>query len=176
MWKLFTRTPKRDPEIRGAFNFLLQGTVADLIKQVQFRLDEFFRENEMESRTILNIHDGLYLSVFPHKNIPSSRRRCERRWRRLNLSGKSEPTRMSYQSFRLTFRSRQRSRFSRAPFTVSPMTPVLRDGAFPVYLDLRATVARYRNISRTLTGNSEASVPSHEVPSGKSQISRSRSS
>jgi DNA polymerase I-like protein with 3'-5' exonuclease and polymerase domains len=65
MWKLFTRTPTRDLEIRRAFNFLLQGTVADLIKQAQARLDEFFRENEMESCAILNIHDGLYLSVPP---------------------------------------------------------------------------------------------------------------
>ncbi len=55
----------RDSEIRKAFNFLLQGTVADLMKLVQVRLNKFFRENEMESRVILNIHDGLYLSVPP---------------------------------------------------------------------------------------------------------------
>jgi DNA polymerase-1 len=62
---MMPKEPTRDPEVRRAFNFLLQGTVADLIKQVQVRLDEFFRENEMESRTILNIHDGLYLSLPP---------------------------------------------------------------------------------------------------------------
>jgi DNA polymerase I-like protein with 3'-5' exonuclease and polymerase domains len=59
------KDPVRDPEIRRAFNFLLQGTVADLIKQVQIRIDSAFRERGMAGRVILNLHDGLHLSVPP---------------------------------------------------------------------------------------------------------------
>jgi DNA polymerase I-like protein with 3'-5' exonuclease and polymerase domains len=59
------KDPVRDPEVRRAFNFLLQGNVADLIKQVQIRIDRAFRERGMATRVILNLHDGLYLSVPP---------------------------------------------------------------------------------------------------------------
>jgi DNA polymerase I-like protein with 3'-5' exonuclease and polymerase domains len=59
------KDPVRDPEVRRAFNFLLQGTVADLIKQVQIRVDSAFLGRGLDSRVILNLHDGLYLSVPP---------------------------------------------------------------------------------------------------------------
>jgi DNA polymerase-1 len=59
------KDPVRDPEVRKAFNFLLQGTVADMIKQVQVQLDRFLKKRGMQSRVILNLHDGLYLSVPP---------------------------------------------------------------------------------------------------------------
>ncbi len=60
---MIQKEPARDPEGRRAVNFLLEGTVGDLIKLVEVRMDEFFRENGMDSRVILNIHDGLCLSV-----------------------------------------------------------------------------------------------------------------
>lgn len=59
------KDPLRDPEVRRAFNFLLQGTVADMIKQVQVKLDGAFKKKKMHSRVILNLHDGLYLTVPP---------------------------------------------------------------------------------------------------------------
>jgi DNA polymerase I-like protein with 3'-5' exonuclease and polymerase domains len=65
------KDPVRDSEIRKAFNFLLQGTVVDLIKQVQLRLDTVFRECAMGSRVILNLHDGLYLTV-PDEEYPNA--------------------------------------------------------------------------------------------------------
>ena len=49
-------------------NFLLQGTVADLIKRAQIVTDLAFAENRMDSRVILNLHDGLYLSVPPDES------------------------------------------------------------------------------------------------------------
>jgi DNA polymerase I len=59
------KDPVRDPEVRKAFNFLLQGTVADLIKQVQVKLDSLLKQWGMQSRVILNLHDGMYLTVPP---------------------------------------------------------------------------------------------------------------
>jgi DNA polymerase I len=59
------KDPIRDPEVRKAFNFLLQGTAADMIKQVQVNLDQAYKEMGMQSRVILNLHDGLYMTVPP---------------------------------------------------------------------------------------------------------------
>ena len=76
------KDPSTDPEVRRAFNFLLQGTVADIIKQVQLRLDKTFTDHLMDSRVILNLHDGLYLSVPPTSGL-MSRRWCKKSWNHL---------------------------------------------------------------------------------------------
>jgi DNA polymerase-1 len=62
------KDPMRDPEVRKAFNFLLQGTVADMIKQVQVKLDRLLKKWGTESRVILNLHDGLYLTIPPDEH------------------------------------------------------------------------------------------------------------
>jgi len=67
------KDPASDPEVRRAFNFLLQGSVADLIKHVQVRLDRIFKEKSMQSRVILNLHDGLYLTVPPEEYSETER-------------------------------------------------------------------------------------------------------
>ena len=59
------KEPTRDPEVRRALNFLLQGAVADLIKKAQITIDRSLEENRMDSRVILNLHDGLWFSVPP---------------------------------------------------------------------------------------------------------------
>ena len=50
-------------EGRRAVNFLLQGQVADLIKQAQVRLYREFLERRMKARIVLQLHDALYLSI-----------------------------------------------------------------------------------------------------------------
>jgi|GEM_PF-861695 len=50
-------------EDRRAVNFLLQGQVADLIKQAQVRLYRELLQKKMKARIVLQLHDALYLSV-----------------------------------------------------------------------------------------------------------------
>ncbi len=60
----FDRSFAKDPgEARRAVNFLLQGHVADLIKQAQVGLYHEMTRRNMRSRIILQIHDALYFSV-----------------------------------------------------------------------------------------------------------------
>jgi DNA polymerase I-like protein with 3'-5' exonuclease and polymerase domains len=58
-------------EDRRAVNFLLQGQVADLIKQAQVRLYREFLQRKMKARIVLQLHDALYLSV-PEDEIDSA--------------------------------------------------------------------------------------------------------
>jgi DNA polymerase I len=58
-------------EERRAINFLLQGQVADLIKQAQVRLYRELLQSKIEARIILQLHDALYLSV-PENEIDSA--------------------------------------------------------------------------------------------------------
>ena len=44
-------------------NFLLQGHVADLIKQAQVGLYHEMTKRNMKSRIVLQLHDALYFSV-----------------------------------------------------------------------------------------------------------------
>jgi len=62
--RMFDRSfTEYEGEERRAINFLLQGQVADLIKQAQVRLYSRFLEKKMNSRIVLQLHDALYLSV-----------------------------------------------------------------------------------------------------------------
>lgn len=56
---------------RRAINFLLQGQVADLIKQAQVRLCRELLQRKMKARIVLQLHDALYLSV-PEDEISSA--------------------------------------------------------------------------------------------------------
>jgi len=58
-------------EDRRAVNFLLQGQVADLIKQAQVRLYRELLERKMKARIVLQLHDALCLSV-PEEEIGSA--------------------------------------------------------------------------------------------------------
>jgi DNA polymerase I len=58
-------------EERRAVNFLLQGQVADLIKQAQVRLYRELLQRKMKARIVLQLHDALYLSV-PEEDIGSA--------------------------------------------------------------------------------------------------------
>ena len=49
--------------MRRAVNFLLQGQVADLIKQAQVRLYRELLQRKMKARIVLQLHDALYVSV-----------------------------------------------------------------------------------------------------------------
>ncbi len=48
-------------------NFLLQGQVADLIKQAQVQIYRKLLQEKMKSRIVLQLHDAPYLSVAPHE-------------------------------------------------------------------------------------------------------------
>jgi DNA polymerase I len=50
-------------EERRAVNFLLQGQVADLIKQAQVRLYRELLQRKMKTRIVLQLHDALYVSI-----------------------------------------------------------------------------------------------------------------
>ncbi len=64
--RMFDRSIRDDPgEARRAVNFLLQGQVADLIKQAQVQIYGKLLQQKMKSRIILQLHDALYLSVAP---------------------------------------------------------------------------------------------------------------
>ena len=70
--RMFDRSLAEDQgEERRAVNFLLQGQVADLIKQAQVRLYHALLESKMKSRIVLQLHDALYLSV-PKDEIGSA--------------------------------------------------------------------------------------------------------
>jgi len=61
---MFDRSVAEDEgEERRAVNFLLQGQVADLIKQAQVRLYRELLQRKTKARIVLQIHDALYLSV-----------------------------------------------------------------------------------------------------------------
>ena len=61
---MFDRSLAQDQgEERRAVNFLLQGQVADLIKQAQVRLFSELLQTKMKARIVLQLHDALYLSA-----------------------------------------------------------------------------------------------------------------
>jgi DNA polymerase I len=62
--RMFDRSLAEDEgEERRAVNFLLQGQVADLIKQAQVRLYSLLLQRKMKARIVLQLHDALYVSV-----------------------------------------------------------------------------------------------------------------
>lgn len=62
--RMFDRSfTEYEGEERRAINFLLQGQVADLIKQAQVRLYSELMQREIKARIVLQLHDSLYLSV-----------------------------------------------------------------------------------------------------------------
>ncbi len=64
--RMFDRSMRDDPgEARRAVNFLLQGQVADLIKQAQVQIYRKLLQKKMKSRIVLQLHDALYLSAPP---------------------------------------------------------------------------------------------------------------
>ena len=70
--RMFDRSLAEDEgEERRAVNFLLQGQVADLIKQAQVRLYRELLQRKMKARIVLQLHDALYLSV-PEDEIGSA--------------------------------------------------------------------------------------------------------
>lgn len=70
--RMFDRSLAGDEgEGRRAVNFLLQGQVADLIKQAQARLYRELLQRKMKARIVLQLHDALYLSL-PKDEIDSA--------------------------------------------------------------------------------------------------------
>ncbi len=70
--RMFDRSLAEDAgEERRAVNFLLQGQVADLIKQAQVRLYSELLQTTMKARIVLQLHDALYVSV-PQDEIGSA--------------------------------------------------------------------------------------------------------
>ena len=62
--RMFERSLAEDEgEDRRAVNFVLQGQVADLIRQAQVRLYRELLQRKMKSRIVLQLHDALYMSV-----------------------------------------------------------------------------------------------------------------
>jgi len=62
--RMFDRSfVEHEGEERRAVNFLLQGQVADLIKQAQVRLYLELLQRKMRARIVLQLHDALCLSV-----------------------------------------------------------------------------------------------------------------
>jgi DNA polymerase I-like protein with 3'-5' exonuclease and polymerase domains len=70
--RMFDRSfTEYEGEERRAVNFLLQGQVADLIKQAQVRLYRELLLRKMKARIVLQLHDALYTSV-PEDEIGSA--------------------------------------------------------------------------------------------------------
>lgn len=44
-------------------NYLIQGTCADAVKEVQIKLDKLFRQNNYKSRTVISVHDELIFEI-----------------------------------------------------------------------------------------------------------------
>ncbi len=70
--RMFDRSfTEYEGEERRAVNFLLQGQVADLIKQAQVRLYRDLLQRKIKARIVLQLHDALYVSV-PEDEIGST--------------------------------------------------------------------------------------------------------
>ncbi len=61
------KAPIREFGKRAAMNTPVQGTAADIIKLAMVRVDRALRENRMQSRLILQVHDELLLECPPEE-------------------------------------------------------------------------------------------------------------